>query len=386
MPNRREFVTGALSLSGALGIGAVPSAADDVPSLKQLGAVKGLMIGSAMSDNPSRALMAIFKKHCHFLTPENALKPARIGAGGQDSYDFSGTDTVFQFCREYGLKMHGHTLFWHQSHPDWLNDKNFGELYQKYKIYIYNVMSRYRSVTPTWDVVNEVFSEQDLLYRDQFNLTRHGDDFIAALFAIANSVDPKATLLVNDFNFECQEDNCRQKRKNLLKFLKRMANRRVPIGGVGIQSHLSSDTSVSGRATANFIRKIGELGFDVYLTEMDVNDIFLPTNVQQRDLQVAGYYADYLGHVLAEPNVKGLTFWGISDSDQWLVRGDNPEVKTDAPPRPALFDENNQTKPAFWAVVDALTNAPARAPAEPEKRNRKRRTRNRLGRARRRSP
>ena len=65
---------------------------------------------------------------------------------------------------------------------------------------------------------------------------------------------------------------------------------------------------------------------------------------------------------LAEPAVKSLVLWGLSDRYTWLT----PELGADfaradgRPARPSPFDANFNAKPAFFAILDALANAPER--------------------------
>jgi endo-1,4-beta-xylanase len=51
----------------------------------------------------------------------------------------------------------------------------------------------------------------------------------------------------------------------------------------------------------------------ILITEMDVADHLLPSNVVVRDRIVAGIYEDYLSVVLDEPAVIALITWGLSD-------------------------------------------------------------------------
>ena len=56
--------------------------------------------------------------------------------------------------------------------------------------------------------------------------------------------------------------------------------------------------------------------------------------------------------------------WGLSDRSSWIVSGGDPLSKRDdgQRPRPLLFDTDLHKKPAYWAVAEALRNAPRRSP------------------------
>ncbi len=76
---------------------------------------------------------------------------------------------------------------------------------------------------------------------------------------------------------------------------------------------------------------------------------------------MAAIYKDYLGTVLEHDNVKRLGFWGLSDAEHWIVHGYAPFKRKRGTPRPALFDDRYQPKPAFFAVAEALKQAPTRS-------------------------
>ena len=65
--------------------------------------------------------------------------------------------------------------------------------------------------------------------------------------------------------------------------------------------------------------------------------------------------------MLSHKAVKRVMFWGISDYDNWVVRGQTGERRKKGAARPALFDAENEPKPAFDAVVRVLKAAPSRA-------------------------
>lgn len=80
-----------------------------------------------------------------------------------------------------------------------------------------------------------------------------------------------------------------------------------------------------------------------------------------RDAAVARNYEEFLSTLLSHKAAKRLVFWGISDIDNWVVRGETGERRKKGASRPALFDADNEPKPAFDAVVRVLKAAPSRA-------------------------
>jgi endo-1,4-beta-xylanase len=135
------------------------------------------------------------------------------------------------------------------------------------------------------------------------------------------------------------------------------------VHAAGIQAHLSWRNfarQFDPTAYRAFLAALAARGLKIMITEMDVLDDGLRKDNASRDAGVADVYSRYLSVALAEPAVKVLLTFGLSDRYTWLQedmpRGDG------APRRPLPFDENMQPKPAYDALVQAFANAPARTP------------------------
>jgi endo-1,4-beta-xylanase len=143
--------------------------------------------------------------------------------------------------------------------------------------------------------------------------------------------------------------------------LRRMRARQVPVDAVGIQSHLSAGPAGAGGAEARFeygaglMRFVGnlrELGLQVFVTEMDVNDRALPAAVEERDERVAEVYGQYLKLVLADRAVTAVMMWGVTDRDTWL---NHEDARADhVAERPLLFDAEGKGKQAFFTTRNSF--------------------------------
>jgi endo-1,4-beta-xylanase len=331
------------------------------PALREIGRSKGIDIGSAYSGRGPLKYREILATHCEVLTPENQLKPSWVKPTKDSPYLFGDCDQIAEFCTQNGQKLHGHTLYWYQRAIRWAESDDFETVKTLYGGFIRDVVGHYPQAV-SWDVFNEIV-EENTRFRNDFLIGKFGYDFIDFCFRTANESSPGARLVINDFNFECAGDWCRKKRDNMIAVLKRLKSMKTPVHVVGIQGHVSSkdDASASAKSTLQFIERVADLGCDVYLSEVDVNDSQWPEDIDKRDALVARYYETYLTPVLSHKAVKRLTFWGISDSANWIALGGATwEPRTAGTPRPALFDSQDNPKPAFDAVVRALTAAPAR--------------------------
>jgi len=348
--DRRRFIAGAVA-SALVPVGAESA----VPSLRALGLAKGIDIGTAVGETASTGLLSIIQEHCTLITPEWQLKPRFLKPRSEGDYNFRPADEIARLAAINGQKLHGHSLFWHKQNISWAERGRPESVKERYGAFIRSVVGRYPEAV-SWDVFNEIIPHPGAA-RFGSTVERLGIDFVDFCFRAAREASPGAVLALNDHSLECAGDWCGSKQTNALRLLEGLLKRGVPVGAVGLQAHLSSEWIPWARSAAGFVRRLGELGLEVYLSELDVDDSRLTARPVTRDLQVAAYYRDFLGPLLDQRALKRIVFWGISDSHHWMVREHKGGGRR---PRPALFDETGRPKPAFEAVRRALAQAPAR--------------------------
>jgi endo-1,4-beta-xylanase len=188
----------------------------------------------------------------------------------------------------------------------------------------------------SWDVVNEaiaVYEGQPLGLRKTPWSELLGPDYIEIAFRAAAKADPKALLVYNDYGLEYDTPEDEAKRTAVLKLLKHLKSKGVPIQALGIQSHLEGH-------------------------ELDVNDQKLPANPAVRDRIVAAIYEDYLSAALSEKAVTTVVVWGITDRISWLSTK-NPRADG-AALRPLPLDANFKPKLVWNAIARAFDRAPKR--------------------------
>ncbi|MEJ2628726.1 MAG: endo-1,4-beta-xylanase, partial [bacterium] len=66
----------------------------------------------------SNAELANIRKHYDILTPENCMKPQPMHPS-EDTYNFTISDTLVQWCRDNSIKVWGHALAWHAQTAPW---------------------------------------------------------------------------------------------------------------------------------------------------------------------------------------------------------------------------------------------------------------------------
>jgi endo-1,4-beta-xylanase len=103
------------------------------------------------------------------------------------------------------------------------------------------------------------------------------------------------------------------------------------------------------------MRRFGELGVDLYITELDLNLHGRPGSKQERwDFQ-ARVYGDMMAACLESGVCKSFATWGISDATSWLICTEGWWCQNLSEADPLMFDGEYQPKPAYQAVRDALS-------------------------------
>jgi endo-1,4-beta-xylanase len=295
------------------------------------------------------------------VVPENEMKWQLIHPE-PDRFDFARADALLSFALQHGQKLRGHNLCWHNQMPSWFaqlaTPANAGDLLRRH---IAEVAGHFAGHIHSWDVVNEAVKVEDGRpdgLRNSQWLQLLGPDYIGIAYRAASQIDPKALLTYNDYDLEQDGAKSDEKRKAVLRLLRSMRDQKIPIQALGLQSHLRAGAKLPSWAGLHqFIEALEKLNFDVFVTELDVNDSELTGNVQERDEAVAKVYRNYLTNVLQHPSVKAVLTWGLTDRDSWL---NSPGRRHEGQVlRPLPFDAELKPKPAFYAMVKAISAAPA---------------------------
>lgn len=368
MHNRRKFLQAAGLVAGAT---VVPrcfswAQATDQPaesvsgaaSLRAHGKAHGILVGCAVSAEAladSSAYAALIAEQCSIVVAENAMKWGPISPA-PGKYDFHEADALMAFAQKNGQKVRGHNLIWHEELPRWFPGPiTKANARQAMIDHIRTEMQHFAGRIQSWDVVNEGIDPKGGLphgLRKTPWLELVGDDYIDLAYKTARQADPKALLAYNDYDIEYPDQE--KKRDAVLAMVRRMKATGVPIDAVGVQSHLKADLAPPGKELQSFVREMAKMNLQVFVTELDVADRKVPGTVRERDAVVAKVYRDYLTMMLAEPNVKAVLTWGITDRYTWL-NGEQEDKRADGKTlRPLPFDQNLQPTAAFYAERGAI--------------------------------
>ena len=331
--------------------------------------------------------MNLVKKHYNSITANNEMKPDAIFKGldadGNLNLDFTDTDKILDYFQDYNegraeedqIHIRGHVLCWYSQTPEKFFEDKDGNLLTKdamnarledyIKQVVGHVEKNYPGLLYCWDVVNEAIIPGDGVkggLRRYFNGGKeetgyykiYGDsnEYIINAFKYANKyVNPNIKLFYNDYG---ETDPVKVKCIcDLADAVKAGGGR---IDGIGMQSHHSMEAP-SAEELYNAIMAYGKHTDEVQITELDMlaSKSYDGSDAQKEaELVKQAYrYKEFIDAILKAKddgtNITALVFWGVSDSDSWLVTDEFSDGRHNMP---LLFDENNKAKLAFYAITD----------------------------------
>jgi endo-1,4-beta-xylanase len=363
-----RFTRRQLLAAGAL----VAPAAHAAPAPRGMGALaaeRGILFGSTLTQGQAEEspdMRRIATDEMAMIVPGFEFKWPSLRPGTWD-FNFAGADAMLRFAEERQQAVRGHALVWHGALPGWFGDGPADAIGMRTLLrhHIDATASRYAGRIHSWDVVNEPVEPWDNRpdgLRDSAFLRRMGLDYIDLSFRWAAAADPHARLVLNEYGVEMATPEQEARRTALLALLEGMVRRGVPVHALGIQAHLSAaaQKDFEPAILRGFIRRVAALGLDCYVTELDVTDRGLPPDIATRDAAVARTYRAFLDTVLAEPSVKVVVLWGISDRYTWMNDSQFARRDDGLPVRPHPFDLDFQPKPAWGAIAEAFRAAAPR--------------------------
>ncbi len=307
--------------------------------LKTLAEQRGIRFGALYQyDIRSETYDQIFQTEMSAMTVgsfwTDGSRPNRTG------FNFSQMDTTVNWGRARGMELYGQTLVWFEDIPDWLKAAPTADVEQIMNQHIDRVVGRYAGQIKFWNVVNEAVSYDGKLRQNNTWAEAMGTGYISKAFIRAHAADPTATLYYNDYDIESNQ----AKFEGVKALLISLKNQGVPVQALGWQLHVTP-SSFDAAKLLERMNEISDLGFDNYITELDVQ---LPVNASVTDYgQQKQTYKTVVETFLAAHNHKSIVVWGLRDGDPYWLTDDHP----------LLFDENFHKKPAYFGVQEALNSA-----------------------------
>lgn len=299
--------------------------ADSLRSLAQ-GLPTPLWIGAAVNAD---ALLSdakygqVLAENYSMITPEMHFKFQAVHPRpGQ--YAFAEADALVAFAARNNMRVHGHTLVWHEALPQWIWDlydaRDYPALRQALMDHITTLVTRYKGSVHEWDTLNEIFSTET---SEPYGLRSDAEDennlsvwykafgmqiYIDALRKV-KEVDPGAENWINEFGID--QAGSADKLDNMIAFVRHVNGLGYGklVDGIGFQSHNydpDDDPSVAAELRAAMRRVIAQADVKVRVSELDVSEASRRPTL----------FSDKLGVCLqfqASPGCESFGMWGFTD-------------------------------------------------------------------------
>lgn len=324
-------------------------------TLRSAADVRDKLVGFAMRSRPGgpdrEQYLEVAAREFNVVVAEWAMKFHSLCPKARGEYDFRDADEIVEFAAVNGMKVRGHTLLWHEQQPKWFSEAKWTkeEMAAIIREHIRTVVGRYKGKVFAWDVLNEAISDSNdpkEVYRVTNFYEALGPEYIDSAFRWAREADPNAKLFYNDYGM----DFGGQKFDKMVAMVKGMKARGVPIDGVGLQMHIGLWAEGKGKQLAEVIKRLEAMGLEVHITELDVA-VELPCDAEKLARQ-AKVYGEITRVAMDENACTALLLWGFTDRHSWIPR--HSKGKSGCA---LIFDEEYKPKPAYEAMLAALTGA-----------------------------
>lgn len=275
-----------------------------------------------------------------------------------------------EFLREKNVTVKGHPLCWHTACADWLMKYDNKTILEKQLQRIVRDVTDFKGTVDIWDVINEVvimpiFDKYDnAITRVCKDIGRVG--IIKETFAAAKEANPKAQLLLNDFNtsisYEILIDGCLQAG--------------VPISAIGIQSH-QHQGYWGAEKLEQVLERYEHFGLPIHFTENTLvsGDLIPPEIEDLNDFQVKEWPSTAEGEerqmkqteemyriLFEHPLVEAVTGWDFADG-AWL-NAPSGVIRKDNSVKPVYERLMQLIKGEWWTEREICTDENGVAMAE----------------------
>lgn len=366
---RRSFCEKAAFALGGAGLapqlsttfGANAKAAVSEPSMKAQAAKAGIVFGTAVTHSylSGPAFIEVLRHDVACVAPEVELCPGRV-ITSTGSYDFTQADAMVLKLRELGFEIYGHHILWQDYLPAYLKGLPPKAVPDFFKRHISEMIDHYKETISTWNLVNEpcyYWKPNTNGLRQGPYLSAFGEDYISKAFEIAKQTSPGKLYVLNEA-FTERADIGPFFRNRLLAVIDKIQAAGLHIGAIGLQGHLRPQFGFDYSNYAKFLNELERRNLDIFITELDVEDITFPDEITARDKEVALVYQQFLSVALASPKVKRVNIWNLVDTQSFY---NHPPQRTLArESRPLIYDGQLHRKPAWYAMYDAFGQASGR--------------------------
>jgi GH35 family endo-1,4-beta-xylanase len=268
---------------------------------------------------------------------------------------------VARWYREQGCLVKGHPLCWHTLTADWLLSMSNREILRAQLDRIQRDVSDFAEMVDQWDVVNEAVI-MPIFDRYDNGITRLCKELgrielIRAMFDATRVANPKATLLLNDFDASPAYDI----------LIEGCLAAGIEIDAIGIQTHMHQGYWGVER-TLSVLERFTRFNLPIHFTENTIvsGHLMAPEIVDLNDYQVNDWPSTPEGEerqaqevvlhyktLFAHPAVQAITWWDLSDGG-WL-NAPAGLLRRDQSCKPAYDELIKLIKGEWWLLPTKVT-------------------------------
>jgi GH35 family endo-1,4-beta-xylanase len=263
--------------------------------------------------------------------------------------------TTARWFAARGIAVKGHPLVWHTLAPQWLLPLSDDEVADAIRARVTREVTDFAGAIDIWDPINEavimpVFAaEENAITRLAQREGRVG--MVRLAFDTARRANPKATLLLNDFDLSPEYEH----------LIEDCLAAGVGFDGLGLQSHMHQGYWGEEK-TERILERFARFRLPLHMTEttllsghlmppeiVDLNDYQIPSwpstpeGEERQAEEVVRHYTTLFAH----PAVHGATYWGLTDDGSWLG-APSGFVRADGTPKPAYEALEALVKGEWW--------------------------------------
>ena len=270
---------------------------------------------------------------------------------------------VLEWCLAHGVTPKGHPLVWPYDAgvPEWLYDMPDGSVEPLIKARVLNTVRGFQDAIQIWDVTNEAVNH--ISWREAsapaFKMRYHetsdwrgipvagafkreipikeAADWVEQSLRWAYAANPRATLIVNDYNQEIDLNV----RTRFYELARELLERGAPISGIGLQVH-PVDHWIWPAEIWDTLEMYADLRLPIHITELHQPSWAHPIEGGWREgswdaEKQAEFITDLYRLCFGHPSVVSINYWGLSDHNIWIESA-------------GLIDAEYQPKPVFNAL------------------------------------
>jgi endo-1,4-beta-xylanase len=339
-----------------------------IPSLRALAAEKGMEVIGAMDG----WLLGDYRYSNYYNNQVSMVYLHDFTIAGNfwlgiDQYNFDYMDQLLTYYRSQGWKVMAHLAYGNAGYgtfPADLQNSHFtsDEYLDIFHDYISTIACRYKDQVDIWQIAAEstaeVVDNPESVGSDFWGV-RIGPKYVDLAYQWVRECDPDGILMLTETIDSPRDSTMADRLNNTLRKVKQMQADGIPIDAVGFEGHLflpwDTKTIPNKESVIATMQKFGDLGLNVYITEMDVDVSWYEGTHEEKMAFQASIYKLMMDACLEAGNCRSFGVFGIDDAHSWLnCTNPNDYCSPDVYKEPLLFDKDFNPKPAFWAVVQSL--------------------------------